>query len=187
MSVADKFIETFEPAIARLLAAVRRLERFLGPGDDWVEDDRRIIYEAADRLLRPLGRSTISEVSDGDFVYTVDVSADEVEVLLDEAGFQRNLLSTRKYRESNGTRDYANGSWVLVHDGNDSDVQMQLHVIVFSNPDGSTSIYAHREAAVTEPSEHDGGDLLTRGDPNGIVKQLLEENEIGHSTVPYYE
>ena len=187
MSLTDRSIRRYEEEIAALLGFVRRLERFLGPDDDWVEDDRRIIYEAAHGVLSKLGRSTLHEVNDEDFCYTVDATSDEVEVLLHESDFQRNLLSTRKYRVPNGTRDYADGSWVLVHDSDDTDVRMQLHVVLFSNPDGTTSIYVHREAAVTEPSEHDGGDLMTHGDPNDVVQTILEDNDIGYTTTPYYE
>lgn len=165
MTLVDTVIRQFEPQLATLLGYLRRAEQFLGPEDDWVEDDRRVLFEAIDPLLRPLGRSTITEKGENDYVATVSRTPDEVEVILDDQGYQRNILSTRKYRaHHDGGKQWAVGSWVL----DPSDTDSQHHVYLFRSPDGGTDIYAHSEASVTEPAEHDGGDALVPGDPKNL-------------------
>ena len=166
---ATAFIKTFEPVLRPLLGAVRRAERFLGPEDDWVERDRRVLFEAADTILRPLGRPTIREVGEADRIGTVGAGPDVVELALVEAGYQRNLLSTRKYREHhNGGRQWACGSWVL----DPVDEPWQHHVYLFEAPDGSTDVYAHKEASVRNPDKHHGGDGLERGVSMGLLEVL---------------
>lgn len=137
-----------------LMAAVRGIERVLGPEDDWVEEDRRILYEAAQRHLGQyhdfLRRKTKAE-----YVTTVQADSDAVEVVLDGAGYQRNLASTRKYRTHHGGgKQYAVGSYVL--DGLDGDHGYieQHHVYLFPAPNGGTDVYAHRETSVLEGAEH---------------------------------
>lgn len=165
-------IDKYDDKIATLLAAVRRIERFLGPDDDWIEDDRRIVYEAADSLLRPIGRPTIREKGTADYVTTAHATPDAIERVFHNAGFQRNLLSTRKYREDHGGgRQWAVGSWVL----DPLDTNWQYHIFLFPSPNGGCDIYGHREASVTEPAAHSGGDELRHGDPNGRVRGLLSE------------
>lgn len=166
---ASRAIRIAEPLLRPALSVVRRLETLLGPADDWVEDDRRVLFEAADQLLRPIGRPTIREVPDSDRVGTVPSEPNSVEVTLQEEGYQRNLLSTRKYREHHdGGRQWAVGSWV--HDPRDE--PWQHHVYLFDAPDGATDVYAHKEASVREPSDHHGGDGLERGVPMGIIEVL---------------
>lgn len=174
MTIADKFIKTFEPQIAAVLRAVRRIEEYLGPSDDWVEDDRRVIYEIANAIGSLIGRTTVSEVNPDDLTYSTPASPDDVEEAI-HPHFQRNLLSTRKYRvPEEGGRQWAVGSWVLDPD----DTDWQLHTIFFPRKGGGTDIYCHREASVTEPSEHDGGDELVRGDPNGQLQYQLATDGI---------
>lgn len=168
-SLATQLITVAEPLVRPLLAGVRRLERRLGPEDDWVEDDRRVIFEAADRLLRPLGRPTIRNVGDSDHIASVDASPDAVEELLAEEDYQRNLLSSRKYRDHhNGGRQWAVGSWVL----DPRDQGWQHHVYLFESRDGGTDVYAHREASVRNPDEHHGGDEMERGVSMGLLEVL---------------
>lgn len=170
MTLATRLIETFEPLLRPLFAGVRRLETLLGPEDDWVEDDRRVLFEAADSILRPRGRPTIRAVGDADHVGTVPRSPDAVERVLAEEGYQRNILSSRKYREHHtGGRQWAVGSWVLDPIGDTDD---QHHVYLFPSKDGATDVYAHREASVTEPDEHHGGDGMERGVPMGLIEVL---------------
>lgn len=57
--------------LKRLIPLVRRCERFLGPDDDWVEDDRRIAYEAADPYTRLfLDRPAMGERGAKDYITT---------------------------------------------------------------------------------------------------------------------
>lgn len=178
MSLATKLIRSYRKPLGKLLGAVRRVEEYLGPEDDWVEDDRRILYEAADKFLRPLGRPTIRNIDQrgaGDYVTTAAASPDEVEVALDDAGYDRNLLSTRKYRSAHdGGRQWAVGSYVL----DPADTDWQHHVYIFPSPDGGTDIYAHRETSVRDPHGH-VTDEQTGGDPNDRVETALAHAEIG--------
>lgn len=175
MTLANWVLKHFEKPLAALIRAVRRAERFLGPEDDWVEEDRRILYEAADSVLRPLGRATIREKGNADYVTTALASADEVErVLMSEGPYQRNVLSTRKYRvDHDGGKQWAVGS--LVYDPVDE--PWQHHVYLFDWVGGGTDIYAHREASVRDPSEHHRS-WQTHGDPKGRVRRILEQNDI---------
>jgi hypothetical protein len=177
MSIANRFIRRFDSQIAATLGAVRRAERFLGPDDDWVEDDRRIVYEAADSFLRPLGRPTVREKGTADYVVTADADSDAVEEALDPP-YQRNLLSTRKYRYVDGHKQWAAGSWV--YDPDDTD--WQHHVYLFERADGRTDIYAHREASVRNPSDHHGS-WQTHGDPRGRVRRMLADANIDYESL----
>jgi hypothetical protein len=165
-TLATRTIDLLDPALARLLGGVRELETLLGPEDDWVEDDRRILFEAADRILRPLGRPTIREVGRYDYILTVAATPDAVETHLDHAGYQRNLLSTRKYREHHdGGRQWAVGSWVLDPD----DTDWQHHVYLFPYESGlATDVYGHTEPSVRNPEEHHSGDGIEHGDPRNL-------------------
>ena len=46
MGFATGIAKKYEPIIAAIMGVVRRTEPFLGPGDNWVEEDRRHLYEA---------------------------------------------------------------------------------------------------------------------------------------------
>jgi len=171
MSLAGFLVKRFEPQLAAITKRVRQLEEFFGPGDDWVEDDRRVLFEAADWFLRPLGRSTIKEVPPEGHIVTVDLSPDEVEERIHPL-YKRNLLSTRKYRDlssGNGGRQWAVGSWV--HDPTDKD--WQHHIYLFPSPSGGTEIYGHKEPSVRDPSAHVDPDTGVHGDPDNILRSKL--------------
>lgn len=159
--VATRLIRAFEPVIGRLLAGVRQLEGWLDHDDDWVEADRRRLFEWADVLLRPLGRPTIREVGPEDHIYTVAASPDIVERVLAEHGYQRNLASTRKYRtHHNGGRQWAVGSWVR----DPPDTPDQHHVYLFARETvGWADVYAHSEPSVRRPVAHHGGEMIDHG------------------------
>lgn len=170
MSIASRLIDALEPALRPALAGVRRLEVRLGTEDDWIEDDRRIIFEAADAALGPLGRPTIRQVGRDDYALTVAADADRVEETLATNGYQRNLLSTRKYRDHHeGGRQWAVGSWVR----DEADTPWQHHVYLFPYRDPrATDIYAHREPSVRNASAHHGGESITHGVEMGLPEHL---------------
>lgn len=162
--------------LSRIIGAVRWLERFLGPDDDWVEDDRRRLFEWLDKL--PLDHSFTLEKSARDYITTAQASPDAVEVALDAAGYQRNLVSTRKYRtHHDGGKQWAVGSYVY----DPADTDWQHHVFLFKAPDGGTDVYGHRETSVTEPVGHltDG---VTPGDPENRARTALRSANINYST-----
>ena len=168
MSLARKL----DPLLEATIPAVRRAERFLGPEDDWVEDDRRILYEAAQRHLGHL-HTFVREKGPADYVTTANASPDAVERAL-MGPYQRNLASTRKYREHhNDGRQYAVGSFVTAVPAHDDGLARQHHVYLFPSPSGGTDIYAHEETRVTEGAEHLTDTQQEHGDPQGRVTDLL--------------
>lgn len=167
MTLTETIIDRFGGPLGRLLGAIRRAEEFLGPDDDWVEDDRRVLFEAVNVAASKLGRPTIKEKGPRDYITTTDTSPDEIEEAL-HPKYQRNLLSTRKYRSTSGGRQWAAGSWVY----DPEDTSYQHHVFIFPARSGGTDIYGHREKSVRDPDGH-LNDEQTPGDPNGLVAVQL--------------
>lgn len=163
---ATDFVKKYESIIKTVTSSVRRVEAFLGPDDDWVESKRRRVYTAFDGVL---GHSTIDEKGEDEYFTTVDASSDEVEEAIHPT-YERNTVSTRKYRMRDSERDWAVGSWV--HDPADTD--WQHHIFLFETGDGRTDLYGHRETSVRDPTGH-LTDPQTHGDPNGRVRGLLTE------------
>ena len=141
--------QRLDPLLEIVLPAVRRAEQFLGPEDDWVEDDRRILYEVAQRHLGHLHTFT-KEKGTAEYVTTVKEHPDVVETLL-MPPYQRNVLSNRKYRTYHG----GGKQWScisLVIDPIDED--WQHHVYGFKTEDGYTDLHSHTETSVREGAEH---------------------------------
>lgn len=158
--------EKYKGLIKSVTSAVRRVEEFLGPEDDWVERYRRRLYVAFDGVL---GHSTVDEKTRAEYFTTAKASPDEVEEAI-HPRYERNIVSTRKYRMRDGEREWTVGSWV--HDP--ADTNKQHHIFLFETPDGRTDIYGHRETSVRDPVGH-LTDAQTHGDPNGRVRALLSE------------
>lgn len=145
--------KTLDPILEPLMGAVRRAERFLGPEDDWVEDDRRIVFEAAQRLLGGL-HNFVYHKGDEEYVTTVKCSPDEFEEAI-MPPYQRNLASARKYRTYHGGgKQWACGSFSLDVGEGESGLSEQHHIYIFETEDGHTDVHAHRETSVTEGAEH---------------------------------
>jgi hypothetical protein len=171
--VAEKIIRALEPQLVWAFSHIDNYEESLGPDDDWVQRDRRYLYETADRFLRPLGRPTIREVGQEDKLFTVEESVNDVEECI-HPKYSRNLISSRKYREHHsGGRQWAKGSWV--YDPKDTD--WQHHVYLFPSKDGGTDVYAHKEPSVRLPAQHHlhGG---KSGDPDGVLHGQLDNCNI---------
>jgi hypothetical protein len=161
----------FRGPLSRIISVIRRIEQFLGPDEDWVEDDRRKLFEFLDGKF---GHAFTMEKSARDYITTAQESPDAVEVALHRAGYQRNLVSTRKYRtHHSGGKQWAVGSYV--YDPVDTD--WQHHVFLFPAPDGETDVYGHREATVREPVDH-VTDGVTPGDPHLRARNALKETNI---------
>jgi len=166
---ATSIAKEYRNELSILLGCVRSVEAFLGPEDDWVEEDRRILYEAVDGLL---GHTMVTEGNEDDYVCTTNSTPNDVENALHPT-FERNLVSTRKYREHHtGGRQWACGSWVMDL-GSD-----QLHVYLFETKYGNTDVYAHLEPAVTSPVEHLDTSTGVHGDPTGVIVDVLGMNNI---------
>jgi hypothetical protein len=182
----------FRKPLSCVLGAVRRVERFLGPDDDWVEDDRRWLFETLDGLA---GHSFTMEKSARDYITTAHATPDAAEQALHAAGYQRNLASTRKYRTHHGRgsatrgdsgpkrgsaprgggKQWAVGSWVL----DPADTDWQHHVFLFPAPDGGTDVYGHKEATVRDPVDH-VTDGVIPGDPHDHARDALDAAGVGY-------
>lgn len=158
-----------------IVGIVRVAERFLTPNDDWVAAGRKTLLRGADSVLSPLGFPTVRKKSNDDYIVTADVTADEIERALVEAGYQRNVLSTRKYRQRDEGQQWAIGSWVY----DPADTDWQHHVYLFPADDG-IDVYGHRETSVREGMEHRTNPDQTHGDPNGRVRAALHEAGIDY-------
>jgi hypothetical protein len=156
--------------LSTLMSLVRRLEGFLGPRDDWVEDDRRILFEAAQYLLGDMHTFT-REKGVEDYITTAHADSDVVETALMNSGYDRNLLSTRKYRtHHSGGKQWGVGSFAY----DPADTDWQHHVYLFEAPNGGTDVYGHREPSVRDPDAHLDKNSGVHGDPNGRVATALD-------------
>lgn len=146
-----KLIRKYDQVVEYAMRAVRWLELALGPGDDWVEEDRRILFETAQLLFGRWHTFTREKTVD-EYVFTVNATPDVVEHALFQYGpYQRNLASSRKYRTHHGGgKQWAVGSFV--HDPRDE--PWQHHVYIFEADGEDTDVYAHTEASVRHPVEH---------------------------------
>lgn len=167
-------MNSLNPYLEQLIGSVRRVEDFLGPEDDWVEEDRRIAYEAAQRLLGDY-HDFIREKGTADYITTAHATPNVVERALSGYGYDRNLLSTRKYREHHdGGKQWAVGSWA--YDPEDTD--WQHHVFLFRAPNGGTDVYGHREPSPRDVDGHLDRSTGVHGDPNGRVANALDTYEV---------
>jgi hypothetical protein len=190
MTLATKLDPILEPT----MAAVRHAERFFGPEDDWVEDDRRILYESAQRHLGHL-HTFIAEKHPDEYVTTVKASPDEVEEALMGVGsggdsqarpqsregpYQRNLVSNRKYRTYHGGgKQWACGSFAIDGITGPHGYTEQHHVYLFETEEGHTDVHAHRETSVTEGAEHLTDSHQEDGDPH-VLFGLFDRNGLAY-------
>jgi hypothetical protein len=162
-----------------VMGAVRYAEEFLGPDDDWVEDDRRIAYEAAQRFFGDY-HTFITEKKRDDYFTTAHADSDAVEVALDNAGYNRNLASKRGYRtHHDGGKQWADGAYSKPVAAS-GDLQRQHHVYLFEAPSGRTDIYGHTETSVVEGAEHLTEMNLVHGDPLGLTFDALDKAHIDY-------
>lgn len=161
---------TVDPLLEAFVGAVRHAERFLGPDDDWVEDDRRAVYEGAQWLFGDL-HTFVREKGPADYICTVTADDDEVESALQAKGYQRNLASTRKYRtHHDGGTQWAIGSWVADGIMDDNGLEYQHHVYLFPTESGRIDMYGHREVSASEGAEHLTETDQTHGDPDHMAR-----------------
>jgi len=88
---------------------------------------------------------------------------------LQRAGGSLHLLSSLKHRRGPDGDPYSRAHVVWVHDDG-----TQTEAYLFANYNGTTDVYAHHEASVTNPAEHLTGDQRD-GDVRGIVTEALED------------
>lgn len=139
---------------------------------------RTLAWRGLDPLARKRGRPLVRDKStaNDEFVCSVEVPELELAQALWENGYRWNPLSTKKYREIE-TRQWSILSAAFRDSVTDD---KQHHVYVFRAGGGILDIYAHEEASVTDPTDHDGGDELVPGDPDGRVRDALDEAGIDY-------
>lgn len=172
-------INTQDAIIELLMLAVRRGEEYIGPDDDWVEDDRRVLFEAAQFVFGKY-HTFITEKEADDYFTTTGANTDSVEVALDNFGYDRNLASKRAYRtHHDGGKQWADGAYAKPV-ASDGKYKRQHHVYLFAGPDGGTDIYGHTETSVVEGLEHLTEMNLVHGDPLGMTEEALNDAGIEH-------
>lgn len=160
--------------IKSITTSVRRVERFFGPDDQWVENFRQTSWRAAQKLLGDK-HTFVRDKNRADYEYTAHVSPQRVAEALYAEGYQRNILSTVKTR--NGT-DFVHSAWVL----DTEDTEWQQDVFIWENADGTTDVYSHKEPSVRRPKAHLNLSTGVNGDPDGRVRDVLETHGIEYST-----
>lgn len=171
MSLADYLLSEHRSTVSQIMGRVRYVEEFLGPEDDWVEEDRRLLFEALHPLGDALGRPLIQSVPEADYVGHVPTSPDAYERFLVDRFYQRNLASTRKYRNPwDGGRQWAVGSWVFDPERE----PWQHHVYLFPARCGGVDVYAHLEPSIRRPREHVDPATGVQGDPLGLLGDMHE-------------
>lgn len=159
------------PAVASLLAVALLIAvvylREVGPRRAIALDQlRTLVWRLVDPVARRRGRPLTRDKTEATDEYIVSVDAGLLEVarLLWDAGYRWNPLATAKWRERvDGRREWALLSVAYRESAMADD---QHHVYIFRGVDGALDVYGHREASVTRPGAHDGGDELVPGDPD---------------------
>ena len=161
-----------------LTTAVRRIEQHLSPDDDWASELREIAYKRAQSVLNPLiGIQFTREKSKADYICTVETEVDAVEQALWNAGYQRNMLSTWKYRGVDNKRQDITSAWV--YDPPDTDTQHDVYL--FDNGE-TVDIYGHKEPSVRNPTEHLDLSTGVNGDPDNRARAAQAEAGIKTTT-----
>lgn len=166
-------------SLTLLLLALWQLS--LGPSADWTNRVRRRLWPRLDPLTRPLGRPLVNEKSREEYVATVDVDVDELEVAVATI-YAPNLASTLKYIElPDGTRAYEVGSWVYRPRlfG-----KWQHHCYIFKAANGgSYHLHHHKEINyVYSPPGHTGREAI-EGDPDDVLVDGLDDAGVDHYAV----
>jgi len=163
--------------LAKLMAAGRRAERFVGPNDKWVEQLRKNAWRGAQNVLGDT-HTFVREKGTADYITTVDASVDEVIAALWAADYQRNILSTVKYRVRDNEDEYVHSAWVY-----DPANTYTQHDVFLWERDGVVDVYGHREPSVRNPQAHLDLSTGTHGDPNHKARDALDAAGLSYSAV----
>lgn len=174
MTLADAILrnETFSEYLRRILVRLDDFQRGLGHQADWIESVRLALFTTGDQLFRRFGRPLTRNKTDSNEMFLhADKSPDEVERLLTEGDYHRNLISTKKYRMLGERQQWAVGSYRIVY-GEDN--EYQHHVYLFPGENGGTDVYGHKETNYEEDPEGHVEDEQWNGDPDNKATPLLE-------------
>lgn len=111
--------------------------------------------------VKPDGRDS------DEYIATVDTSVRETAAQLRQGGGMYHLISSIKRRPEGHGDTLTRAHVVWLHDSGD-----QTECYLFANDDGTVDVYAHYEAAVTDPDAH-LSEYQTQGDPRGMVRSAL--------------
>lgn len=150
---------------------LRQWEKYLKPKHTFIPPLRKYIYNTTQKIVPSY--DFVREKSTADYITTADISPQKLEQLLYNNSFQRNTLSTVKYRTVDKTKQWIEYAYVLDSENTD----WQLDVYVFQYSDG-VDIYAHTEPSVRQPFKHLDLSTGRSGEDRGIVTKLLEDNNV---------
>jgi len=130
---------------------------------------KRVAFPTLERLVPGnLFVNTKGGRDDAEYLTTVDASIRETVRDLRSNGGTLHLISSLKRRPPEHG-DPLTRAHVVWTDGGE-----QTEAYCFANADGTTELYAHAEASVTDPVGHLTGPQ-TDGDPDGVVAAALAE------------
>ena len=170
---------TLVSALGLLLLGLVYYLRTVGPRRALlIEAVRTIVFRLLDPIATRYGRPLVRDKTEDqdEFIATVDISELELARVFWQFDYRYNPISTKKYRVKE-RRQWSVLSAAYRDSIGDGE---QHHVYVFRDPDGTLDIYGHREASVTNPDAHDGGDELVSGDPAGRVTTALDDAGIDY-------
>jgi hypothetical protein len=176
MSLADVILrnKTTEEYIRRILVHIDGYQRGLTAQDDWVEKLKIAVTAPLNPIFRRLGRPLTRNKTNKqeEKFFSTDASPDEVEVALTDGGYDRNLISTKKYIIRDDEQIWAVGSYRIVYGEDD---RFQHHIYLIPREDGGTDVYGHKETNYEyDPSGH-VSDAQGDGDPDNKATPILEE------------
>jgi len=138
---------------------------------------RRRLWPRIDRTLNRFGAYAVMEIDEGGYAGTARLTRRALERVLNDSGFEFELVAALKHRTCPEEEEVSAGSWVL----RDSDfAPYQLHVHLFSGRDnGYTDMYAHYEHNwKRRPLRHY---LVTLHDNNKgveMVREILDDQGV---------
>lgn len=140
---------------------------------DWREYAWRLVVRPLDRVADLVGLYTTTSTGGGEYVGTVSETERQVEQRLRDLGVGRSLLSsahvrTTEYGDQTEDAAFVWRPWLFS--------RFQVHILLFANYDGTTSIYAHFERNPWRtPLAHYGGDDIDVDRGRVLAKSLLGE------------
>lgn len=187
-----EFIAANQSQIAAVVAGASALllygvigRRWLGADDTWWNALRRTLLPWLDERLENTDIYASYELRPREFVGTVDLSVAEVNEELERMGFDRNPIAAMKYapdgrpeRASWALRDlpeYFDDLPPLAQSAVAALQEDQLHVMLFTRPDGRTDIAVHHEVSSINPrkaADHYEGDGYDVQKGNEQFRQL---------------
>ena len=171
-------------ALVAVLALIGALQYQLGPRADWVESRRRRVLSRLHELLSSFGGYAEAQSPRVDYVCTVDIGEEELEKVLYQGGYHRNLLAAIHTRvlpdDAPAGAEKSEGSWVYRPSFLAS---RQHHGRLYPAVDGDgIDLYAHNEYSnIVRPIKHYRSKNMDHGDPNHTLRDALDAAGIDYT------